>query len=73
MRIEDQMMLKVIEHEELKALDAFGKWYKIVADSQGDHNTHSYNAADEELGKARATLLFWMKERATFNPYAMCA
>lgn len=68
------MMLKVIEHEELKALDAFGELYKIVEDfKRSDHNNSEYSCAEEELIKARTTLIFWMRERAKFNPYATCA
>jgi hypothetical protein len=74
MDIQDQAMLKCIEHEELKALDAFGKWYKIVEDTRNVCCVdEEFVAAEEELREARTTLIFWMKERQKFKPYAMAA
>ena len=74
MDIQDQLMLKCIEHEELKALDAFGKWYRIVDETRNELGVDAeFAAAEEELRKARTTLIFWMEERQKFNPYAMCA
>jgi len=62
MNEEEQLMLKVIEHEELKALDAFGKYYKIRTELSS--SDPEYNAADNAAYEARATLLFWMREKA---------
>lgn len=67
MNDESRLMRILIDTELKSAFKRLAKWYKIVKELPDDG--HEYYHAKEELEKAKANCLFWLKEED--NSYAM--